>query len=357
MLKPLVSIFSLYWCGGNGKKESLRSNVVWAGVLARVPFLLFPLYDNVWFCIVAAAAHMLFSRAATPAWMEILKRNMSKKERERSFSRGAALGYAEGVIIAIAFGALLDHHPEMWKGLFFLSALVGMLSVWVQKQVPIRGDEGGEEREEVQGWRERVFWPWKASWELMRSRKDFANFQWGFMACGCGIMLIQPALPLFFVDVLHLSYIDLAIAFSICKGLGFVLTSPLWAKAMGKYSLSSLSSVVFIGVGLFPMVLLLAPFSLFWLYLAYVVYGIAQAGSHLIWNLSGPVFAKNEDSLQYTGVNIVMVGVRGMIAPPLGGALCMLAGPITVLVGGIGLCFFGSWKLLSYVQKTLKVGR
>jgi len=356
MLKPMVSIFSLYWFAGGGKKSSLRANVVWAGFLARVPFLFFPFCDNVWFCIAAAALHMLFSRASTPAWMEILKLNMSKKERERSFSQGSALGYAEGVFIAIGFGALLDHHPEAWRLLFFVSALLGMVGVWLQKKVPVCG-EGVTEAESVEErkrWKETILWPWKSSWDLMRSRKDFAIFQWGFMACGFGIMLIQPALPLFFVDVLHLSYTDLAIAFSICKGFGFVLTSPVWAKAMGRFSISACSSIVFIGVGLFPLALLLATFSLFWLYLAYIIYGIAQAGSHLIWNLSGPLFAKQEDSLQYTGVNIVMVGMRGMIAPPLGGAFCVITGPIFVLVAGVGLCFLGSWTLMSRSSRSLK---
>ncbi len=341
-LKPVVALFSSYWTARASRRDKLISNVIGAGVLARVPFLLFPFFDNVWFVIAAGALHMLFSRAGTPAWMEILKLNLEKRERERCFSLGSAIGYGEGVVIAFAFGALLDHHVDAWKWLFFFSALIGLVGVWIQRSVPVCG--GGQKKKEVR--ESGLLTPWKSCVNLLRSRKDFAEFQWGFMACGFGIMLIQPALPLFFVDVLHLSYTDLAIAFSICKGLGFVFSSQLWAKAMGQFSIANLSAVVFIAVGLFPFLLLLAPLSVVWLYLAYVIYGIAQAGSHLIWNLSGPIFARHEDSLPYTNVNIALVGVRGMVAPPIGGFFSSLLGPVYVLIMGVFLCVYGGYRML-----------
>lgn len=348
MLKPVVSVFSFYWSAGVAqKKHKLRWNVASAGFLARLPFLFFPFVDNVWMIIAGAVIHMFFYRAGNPAWVEILNVNLPKKAREKFFSIGSALGYAEGVLLAIAFGALMDYDHHAWKMLFFGSALIGMCGVFMQMRVPIEGehDAVGVKREKISFYK-LLIEPWKSSHNLMRERPDFAKFQWGFMACGFGIMLIQPALPFFFIDVLHVTYIDLAIALSICKGLGFVFSSPLWAKAMGKFSISHLSCAVFVATGLFPLFLILAPFSLFWLYLAYVMYGIAQGGSHLVWNLSGPVFSGKEDSSLYSGVNIVMVGIRGVVAPPLGSLLCVLLGPLVVLGVGIGLCFYGGWRMI-----------
>ncbi len=345
MLKPLVSLFSLYGSVFSWKKRrSLQQNVFILGVLSRVPFLLFPFFNSVWFLIIAAAMHMLFMRAGTPAWMEILKRNLPSREREKYFSFGAALGYAEGVLIAIGFGFLLDHYTESWKVLFFLSACLGLAGAWIQRKLPVIS----QEETPIHSSKEHPFLsPWKAMWDLIRKRKDFARFQWGFMACGFGIMLIQPALPLFFVDVLRISYTDLAIALSVCKGLGFVFSSSFWARMMGKIEAEKLSSFVFIGVGLFPLLLLFTPCSRIFLYLAYCIYGVAQAGSHLIWNLSGPLFAKEENSSLFTHVNIVMVGIRGLIAPPLGGCLSALLGPLSVLGLGIVFCFYGGKIMLS----------
>ncbi len=347
MLKPVVSLFSSYWSERvAGRKHLLKPSIFWAGILARVPFLLFPFMDNVWFFIISAALHMLFSRAGTPAWMEVLKITLPKREREKFFSLGSAIGYGEGVLIAIAFGFLLDHYSFLWKWLFFLSAFLGIIGVFIQNRIPLAEEELPPKKENKES-NPFLMAPWVAAWNLMQQRKDFARFQWGYMACGFGLMLIHPALPLFFVDVLHLSYSDLAIAFSIAKGMGFVFSSSLWARAMSKVHVSKLSGMVFLGVALFPLFLFLAPFHLFWLYLAYFVYGVAQAGSHLIWNLSGPIFARSEDSSLFTHVNILTVGVRGLIAPPIGSALCVCFGPVFVLFASMFLCVYASRILLS----------
>jgi len=60
--------------------------------------------------------------------------------------------------------------------------------------------------------------------------------------------------------------------------------------------------------------------------------------------MSGPVFAGNEESSRYTGVNVVMAGLRGTVGPGLGSVLLFVWGPIQVLcIGGL-LCFTsGAW--------------
>jgi len=108
-----------------------------------------------------------------------------------------------------------------------------------------------------------------------------------------------------------------------------------------RISVSRFTGLVLFGFALFPLFILLAPMFHGWLYLAYIIYGIAQAGSHLIWHLSGPMFADHEDSSTYSGVNIVMVGVRGVIAPPLGALLSASLGIYYPLVTSIVLSLIG----------------
>jgi hypothetical protein len=347
-LKPIVSIFSFYWSASLGeRKDKLRWNLVAAGILGRLPFLLFPFIDNVWFIVAGAIIYMFFYRAGNPAWMEILKLNLPKASREKLFSLSSAIGYGEGVLLAIGFGALMDHGHGLWRILFFGSALLGIGTTLLQLRVPIDAENQLAEKAAAPKKKNHLLDPWKTCIRLMKTRPDFAQFQWGFMACGFGIMLIQPALPFFFVDILRLSYIDLAIALSICKGLGFVFSSSLWAKAMQRFSIAKLACAVFVCTGFFPLFLLMTPLSLFWLYLAYFLYGIAQGGSHLIWHLCGPIFSDKEDSSQFSGVNVMMVGVRGAAAHPLGGFLSGVIGPLGVLGLGVVFCFYGGWKMLS----------
>ena len=356
MLKPVVALFSFYWSAHlDHRKKTLRSNLIGAGILARLPFLFYPFVDNIWFFILSAPLYMLFSRAGIPAWMEILKRNLPKSQREKFFSLGSAVGYAEGVFIAVGFGLLLDSFTESWKLLFFASALLGLVGVYLQSRLPIHGDdESPNTQASEQTVKDQLKKPWKDSLDLMRTRPDFAHFQWGFMACGFAVMLIQPVLPRFVDNVLNLSYTELAIAISICKGLGFAFSSSFWAKGLDRFSLAILSSLVFICTGLFPLFLLTAPVGIAWLYLAYIFYGVAQAGSHLIWHMSGPLFAETEDSSRFSGVNVVMVGIRGVVGPLLGGVLAAFFGPIAVLALSVVFSFYAGWYMRVFKPEAIK---
>jgi MFS family permease len=343
-LKPVVTILSFYWSAGlKGNSKKLKSNVLWAGFLMRAPFLLCPWIESSWFVIAAAVNYMFFYRAAIPAWLEILKRNMQEGKRNRIFSISSGLGYAEGVVLALACGALLDQDPGCWKGLFFGASLVGLGTLLVQSRVVVEGEDPVSEPPSL---KEVLIRPWRDSYKLMRERLDFSRFQWGFMVSGFGLMLIQPALPLFAVDILKVSYMEMAAAISIAKGLGFALSSPVWARWINQVNVFKMASLVFLSIGLFTVLLSFSVWSVVWLYVAYFWYGVGQGGSHLVWNMSGPIFAGKDESSRYTGVNVAMAGLRGAVAPPLGGALAVWLGPIQVLVMGGLLCFYSGARML-----------
>lgn len=343
MLKPVVTILSFYWSASLARGGNLKSNVLWAGFLMRAPFLLCPWIDSVWFVIGAAVNYMFFYRAGIPAWLEIIKRNMDPGKRGKLFSISSGMAYAEGVVLSLAVGSLLDHNSQVWKLLFFGTSFLGLFVLLIQSRLPM--EETKKEGESL-SLKEIITRPWKDSYRLMRDRPDFSRFQWGFMICGLGIMLIQPTLPIFAIDALGVSYMEIAGAISIAKGLGFALSSLIWAKWIDRVHILRLSSIVFLSVGLFPILLSFSVWSIGWFYLAYFWYGVGQGGSHLVWNMSGPVFSGKEDSSRYTGVNVVLAGLRGAIAPSLGGMFLLLWGPVVVLwIGGI-LSFYSGIRLL-----------
>ncbi len=349
-LKPFVTILSFYWSAGlKGREKKLKSNVLWAGFLMRAPFLLCPWFGSTWFVIFAGVNYMFFYRAGIPAWLEIIKRNMDEKKRGRIFSICSALGYVEGVILSIACGSLLDKDPSCWKILFFGAAVVGLLTLIVQGRIQVSVENTAVQRA---SFKEVIIRPWRDSFRLMRERLDFSKFQWGFMISGFGLMLIQPAIPIFAVDVLGISYLEMASAICIAKGLGFALSSPIWAKWFDRINVFKMASLIFLSIGLFTVLLSFSVWSILWLYVAYFWYGVGQGGSHLVWNMSGPTFAGKEESSKFTGVNVVMAGLRGMVAPPLGGWLTVALGPIQTLIAGGFLCFYsGAWLFRSRFAK------
>ncbi|MBI3900578.1 MAG: MFS transporter [Chlamydiia bacterium] len=349
-LKPLITILSFYWSSGIGGR--FKKNVVLAGIFMRVPFLFCLWCDSSWFLIAAAVNYMFFFRAAIPGWMELVRKNVREESRGRLFSLSSAIGYLEGIVLSLGLGSLLDQDPSLWKILFFSAALLGLVVVVIQAKIPVDEEEEKKERLSL---KELLLRPWKDSYQLVRQRPDFANYQWKFMLYGFGIMLIQPALPIFTVDKLGLSYTELTAGISMAKGLGFALSSPLWSKKMEQVSFSYLASWVFLTVGAFPLLLTCSLWGVGWFYLAYFWYGVGQGGSHLISHMAGPIFAAKEESSRYTGVGVALGGIRGAIAPPLGGYLSFFLGPIEVLLLGGFFCFYSGVTLLRsrYTRSTL----
>lgn len=348
MLKPMVSVFSFYWGSYLLRRRStLRSNALVATSFAVVPFLFAPFISQSWFFVAAGALYALFSKAAIPAKMELLKTTVPQGQREHLFSNASSLAYAIGVLSSLSFGPLLDIHPEWWTILFSLSALVSLVSLGFLVSIP--APEITDEIEREMAAKEMIVRPWKSAIELLRSRPDFLHFQVGFFLAGLGLMVAMPAIPIFLTR-LNISYVELFVALGVLKGLGFVLTSRVWAAALRKFPLPLVSGAIFVGFGLFLFCLLCTKISPIFVLIAYGVYGIAQAGSHLVWNLSGPIFSGSEASFQYSLVNVLAIGIRGMIGPLIGGIIAQTVSPEVAI--GLG-CFIGGYAVWYMCAQTL----
>lgn len=346
-LRPLISVFSFYWSSNLLRQRTkLLSNLMGAWVLARLPFLCLPFIDNVWFLIFAAGIYQLFYRAGIPAQMEILKLNVNKEKREKLIALIYMLNFIESIVLGVFIGKLLDMHLGAWKFLFFFSALFSISSILIQMRIPLPTHLKTDENV-LPITTNRLLQPIKDCIHLMRSRPDFAHFQWGFMIGGFGLMLIQPALAIYYADHLLLNHDQISIARYIWMGIGVVASSFLWRRQLNRLPSSQFTAYIIFGFSFFPFFLLLAYWSPFWVNIAFLFYGIAQAGSHLMWTLSGTLFAQNEDSSKFSGINILMVGIRGLIGPVLGGILCSIVGPIPVLISGCLICLSGTAYMLA----------
>lgn len=345
-LKPLASLLSPYWSQRvHTTRERLIPNLIWGNIIKFTPFLFFPFIDNPWFYIFSFALHMALCRGTIPAWMELLKLNIPSEKRSKVCAFASSIDYLGVALLPLLFGGLLDHVSESWRWLFPLAALLGILSSYPISKISILQPQENEASDPIKGLN-HLLSPWKSGWNLLKSRKDFALFQWGFFFAGGGLMIIQPALPKYFVDTLHLSYSDLLTAFAALKGIGFVLSSPLWVKFFNRSRIFILCAYVTCAAALFPLLLIFAKTSSSIIFIAYLFYGVMQGGSELSWKMSGSVFSKEKNSAPFSSVNVLAVGIRGLIFPFLGSlAFFQLGSPIAVLLLGTTLCLLGTLTL------------
>lgn len=292
---------------------------------------------------------MLMARGGLPAWMEILKLNIPEVPRGKVFAYASTFEYLGAGFLPFAFGWLLDGYFQSWRWIFPITAFISILSALIQYRIPINLDDmAGKIEATRSNLVKQIVQPWKNAWNLLRVRPDFSVFQVGFMIGGAGVLIFQTALPQYFIDVLQLSYMELALALTLCKGIGFALTSSLWAKWIHKVNIYRFIGWVTLVACLTPFCLIAAKFNIAWVYFGYFVYGIMMAGSELSWNMSGPIFAKNEDSSVYTTVNVVTVGLRGCFVPALGTLLTYWTNSTTVLMLGGILCLLATWRMAAY---------
>ncbi len=350
ILKPAVSLFSLYWSAFIEKRrDRLISNLIWARVISHVPFFFFPFVDNPWFFIAAFGLYMMLARGTVPAWMEVLKLNIPDVAREKVFAYASALGYLGAAVIPFALGSLMDTYMESWRWIFPVTALISLMAILFKKRIPIQLEtKNACEPGTSISWRGQLLNPWKKAWEVIVKRPDFARYQLGFMLGGSGLIIMQPALPVFFMDGLDLSYTELAVALTLCKGVGFALTSSAWAGLMGKIDIYRFNSWVSLLAFIFPLCLLAAQINLTWLYTGYLLYGVMQAGSEMSWNLSGPLFAKHEDSSVYSSINVLTVGIRGCFVPAIGALLAYQVHATGVMLLGGALCLLSAFYMARY---------
>lgn len=341
-LRPVVAILSLYWSSlVHYRRDRLKGNVIWGGVLGHLPFFFVPWVDNPWYFVGAGVLYMLTVRGVIPAWMEIIKLNIPGDSRHKIFAYVSSLSHIGSALFPFFFGWLIDDIPQAWRWLFVTTAVLSLSAILLQLRIPIQSFQD-QSQEKISTMHEWLAKPWKNAWEILSSRRDFSRFQIGFMLGGFGLMVIQPILPAFFTDKLFLSYKELGIAMTLCKGVGYAASSPLWARWMNQWNIYRFISIVTLMAAAFPLFLLAASEHTLWLYIAYLSYGIMQGGSEMGWKMSGPLFAKNVDSSPFSSVNVLMVGVRGIIAPALGELIGLSFGVFPVMIAGFISCIMAT---------------
>ncbi len=348
-LRPALSLFAPYWSALVHKRpDRLRSNIIIGSIISHAPFFFLPWVDSPWFIIGAGALFLMMKRGIIPAWMEVLKRDLPRKKQQKTFSYGSILSYTGGAVLPIFFGRWMDIDPGVWRILFPVTSLLSLAGVLFLVRIPsLKSSQTAQTEKPAPLDLGALFLrPWKIGFDLLRRRPDFTHFQIGFMIGGAGLMAMQSAIPRFCVAELNLTYTKIAIAVATCKGIGFALTSRIWAAWMERLNIFRLSGLVTVLAAVFPVIFLLAKFEVNLVFAAYIVYGIMQAGSELSWHLSGPTFSHKDDSSSFSSVNLFTVGIRGLFAPALGAMLCSSYGPTTPLLFGGGLCVLASLYLI-----------
>ncbi|MBS0622775.1 MAG: MFS transporter [Verrucomicrobia bacterium] len=339
-IKPIAAIPSFYWSSFFGhKKTRVKTGLIAATLIGIVPTLLFPWIDNTWWYILSFGAFFFAERATIPAWMELLKVQLSENETRKAVSSSSFVNFLAASLVPLLISPILDRSIGAWKWFFVLAAFVSLLRLLLLARTRMETKLYHEKKKSSSHF---LTHPWREGFTLLKTRPDFAFYQLIFFFGGLGLMVTQPALPKFIEGVLQLSYTEVALAIALCKGVGFALTNSWWSRWIYKIDLYRFSAIVTIVASASLFLLFASTYWTWGIYLSFAIYGVMQAGSQLSWQLAGPLFAKSEDSTSYSGVNVFMVGIRGLIGPWLGRMIWLFAGLNAPFYAGAIICLMGT---------------
>lgn len=333
--KPIVSLFALYLSSLIvGKPERVRAYLITINLVGCLPCFFFPFIDNPWFYIAAFALFTTTSRASAPAWSEILKSNIGLGTMAKSISKGTSINYTAILFLPLILSFWMDQSKMIWKMIFCFFALMQMTNAFVVLlKVKLTANTITTQRQPIY-----LIAPWKQAWETLRKSPPFAKYLLMFFLGGMGLVAMQSVLPIYFNETLHLSYTQLTLAFSFCKGISFLATSPVWARYANRFSLFLVNCMINLFSCLFILFILTSKFYLGWLYVAYLMYGAMQSGCEISWNISGPVFSRENESTAYSNLNLILVGLRGCLSPVIGQLIFIYSGAVSVFVMAFTLC-------------------
>jgi MFS family permease len=355
-IKPTSALFATYWSQMIHRRPcSCRKNLIIANVLRYFPFLFIPWIHSTWIILVIFGLYMALHRGVIPAWMEIIKVNSPPSAQVFLVGHGTLLDHLLGACFPVLLGVVLDDYEGAWPWIFFLTALCGLVSTVFLYRLPRVVMDGMPLQ--VARKDNLVVKPWKDFFLLLKKRPDFLNFQIGFMLGGSGLMILQPALPVFFVDILHLSYTNFSFAITVCKGIGFVFTTPFWVNLFRHINIYFFSAIVVAIASLFPFFLFAAQLHIVFLYLAFTIYGIMQAGSDLSWHMSGSVFSQEVSSTLFSEANILAVGIRGSVMPLIGAFLCAYSNATVIMMMGSFFCFIAAYHFMRHHFLTCRASK
>jgi MFS family permease len=349
MAQPISLFFSAYWSNFLVGRDK-RSTFLVFGVLGRLSLgLVAAVHGGVAFAAVVVFATFMVG-AIIPAQNALYQSNYHVLERGRVFGIATAVQAAATIGAAVVAGRLYDFRPDGFRSAYAAAALCGFGSCWAFYRIRFRsrGDGTGEPlvgRRLVGEIRRTIRSPFAGSLAILRRDRGFRRYEAAFMAYGMAYMMLQPVLPIFLVERLHVDYAQASNA----RGLIFygmmALFSPVFGRFVDRTGAVRLSMAGFLVLAAFPAILMSAS-KIGTVYLAFVVYGIAMAAVNIGWTL-GPIhFAGASDSAAYMGAHVALVGVRGLVGGPVGILLYRWSGTPNATFACAALLFLTGSALL-----------
>lgn len=295
-------IFTIYWGHLCQNKTRKLPFIVAPGVFCRLLIIPLAFMNNATFFISLVFLHHLIGAIAFPAFTGLTQKMYPLTVRGRLMGMVRFVYGLFHVLSTAVAGLLIDGLG--FSKVFIIAAVIGMMGSLYFSRIkePLEKNNKGLCRK----------FSFKVSLNLLLNRKEFALFIAGVSFIELGNMMVQPALPLYWINVLGLTSSQVGQISIFTMGFWF-LSAPLWGSIIDKTRpiISVYGSVVF--YALIPLIYLSEP-QFYLVLVAASCLGLGMAGYEAGWS-NHLMRLGRENSTSYVGLYLSLTGLRGLIAP------------------------------------------
>jgi MFS family permease len=316
----LGNLFALFWARAMEGKPKLPF-MFWSQTIARSIFLLTIFATTPLSFALIVSATQLIATISSPAYAAVIQEIYpdSRRGQIMSYTRAALL--TASVLATFAVGPLLEHVSFRW--VFPVAALFGIASAWVFAQVPMQPvAPPAADPDPRLGARAVVRETLSFLGGTLGILKEDRAFRWFALSVftyGFGNLMLAPIIPIVQVDELHVSTGTIGLLANASQ-LVAAVSYFFWGRYIDRKS--ALGAVV-LNI-LFNLLIPLCYFfatNIWYLVPAFILSGITMAGIDLSYFNSVLSFAGVQNVTRYQALQSFLLGIRGTIAPFVGGGL------------------------------------
>lgn len=216
----------------------------------------------------------------------------------------------------LGIGLAIKDHPEAFRIIYPLVAVIGMAGAWVYRGMRMRGHRAllVAENSHDQGSRKGIN-P-LALLDVLKYDRRYRRFQFCMFLFGLGNLMVTAPLVIMLKDHFAMNPLESVLIATTLPLLLMPVSIPVWSKLLDRVhiiefrAIHSWSFVAAIITMLLASVLNIP--ALLWV--GAVLQGIAYGGGVLAWNLGHHDFAPVEKASLYMGVHVTLTGIRGLVA-------------------------------------------
>ncbi|MEO0236876.1 MAG: MFS transporter [candidate division WOR-3 bacterium] len=325
MIQPVSNLFSIFFYFLSKyfkRKNDFFLIIAFFGKL----ILLFMLItrSSIFFLLIISVFY-IFNTFMNPLFSNIMQLNFSPKNRGLVYGIVSSVSVLSTLIVSNISGKMLDINDNLYKLLFSISAISGFLCCFFYSRIKIKKIKQKKIEEKIS-----FLQPFKIILKILKENRDFTKYEIFFFIYGIGYLIILPAIPVYFVDVLKLDYSKISFIRGFLGQLGYIIFFPFVGFFLDRINLFIYSSLTFFLLSFYPLFLLFSsifPNPLIFVYISFLFFSISMSAVSVIWDLSSIYFAKENDSSQFQNVHIFLTGIRGMIIPSLGYLILKFSSP------------------------------